>query len=114
MAFHDDVYMATPLARMGPMHAVVQEELFVHACIRVHHGKTKVWNQAGVRPVACNALECIAQNCASCGVDGVYHPHSAAGDQGVGDAHWTRLRCRPVGVSEKGTRGFAQQNTVHQ
>ena len=61
MAFHDDVYMATPPARVGPMHAVVQEDLFVHACIRVHHGKTKVWNQAGVRPVACNALERIAR-----------------------------------------------------
>ena len=88
MAFRN-VYMP---ARVGPMHAVVQEELFVHACIRVHHGKTKVWNQAGVRPAACNALERIAQT---------NNPAS-------------RHRCRPVGVSDKGTRGFAQQNTVHQ
>ena len=29
MAFHDDVYMATPPARVGPMYAVVQEELYV-------------------------------------------------------------------------------------
>ena len=61
MAFLDDVYMATPPERVGPMFAVVQEELYVHAAIRVHHGKTKVWNQAGVRPVGCNALEQIAR-----------------------------------------------------
>ena len=61
MAFLDDVYMATPPARVGSMHAVVQEELYVHAFIQVHNGKTKVWNQAGVRPVACNTLEQIAR-----------------------------------------------------
>ena len=61
MAFNDDVCMATPPARVGSMYAVVQEELFVHAAIRVHHGKTKVWNQPGVRPVGCNALEQIAR-----------------------------------------------------
>ena len=46
---HDDVYMSTPPARVGPMYAVVQEELYA----RCHpgHGKTKVWNQVGVRPV---------------------------------------------------------------
>ena len=46
------------------MHAVVQEELLcTHAsrCIKVHHGKTQVWNQARVRPDACNALERIAR-----------------------------------------------------
>ena len=61
MAFLHDEYMATPPARVGSMRAVVQEELFVHACIRVHHGKTKVWNLAGVRPVACYAVERIAR-----------------------------------------------------
>ena len=46
---HDDVFMATPPARVGPMYAVVHEELYA----RCHpgHGKTKVWNQVGVRPV---------------------------------------------------------------
>ena len=43
------------------MYAIVQEELRVHACIRIHTGKTKVWNRAGVRPEACNILERIAR-----------------------------------------------------
>ena len=60
MAFHDDLYI-TPPARVGAMYAVVQEELYVHAAIGVHHGKTKVWNQAGLRLVGCNALEQIAR-----------------------------------------------------
>ena len=61
MAFLDDINMVTPPARVGPMYAVVQEELHVHASIRVHHGKTKVWNQVGVRPVVYSALEQIAR-----------------------------------------------------
>ena len=59
MAFLDDVNMATPPERVGPMYAVVQEELYVHAAIRVHHGKTKMWNQAGVRlSVATHGADC--------------------------------------------------------
>ena len=57
------------------------------------------------RCLQCIGVHCPDQQPRSCGVDGVHHPHSAAGDQGVGDAHWTsRLRCCPVGVCEKGTR----------
>ena len=39
LAFHDDVCMATPPARVGPMYAVVQEELYVHVAIRVQKGQ---------------------------------------------------------------------------
>ena len=73
--------------------------------------------QAGVRPAACNALERIARtnNPEAAVWTGSTIPTAEQGIKGVGDAHRTsRLRCRPVGVSEKGTRGFAQQNTVHQ
>ena len=92
-AFFDDVCMATPPARVGPMHAVVQEELFVHACIRVHHGKTKVWNMVWAGSTT----------------------QQWTRDQGVRNAHRTsRLRCRRVGVSEKGTRGLSLKNIVHQ
>ena len=43
------------------VYAIVQEELRVHACIRIHTGKTKVWNRAGVRSEACKILERIAR-----------------------------------------------------
>ena len=42
-------------------HTNVQEELFNHH-IRVHTGKTQVWNQGGVRPEGCDFLERIAQH----------------------------------------------------
>ena len=93
MAFHDDVYMSTPPARVGPMHAVVQEELFVHACIRVHHWKTKMLEpgRSASRCLQRTGAHCPDQQPRSCGVDGVHHPNSGAGDQGVGDGFWPSL-----------------------
>ena len=62
LAFLDDIKMVTRANRAGPVHANLQENLHVHACIRIHCGKTrKVWNKAGIRPAACDALERIAR-----------------------------------------------------
>ena len=61
LAFLDDIYMVTRPDRVGPVYANLQENLHVHACIRIHCGKTKVWNKAGIRPAACDALERIAR-----------------------------------------------------
>ena len=49
--------------RVGAVYASLQEYLQSCACarIRIHGGKTQVWNSAGVRPAACNVLERIAQ-----------------------------------------------------
>ena len=33
----------------------------MHVCIRINCGKTKVWNKAGIRPAAYDALERIAR-----------------------------------------------------
>ena len=51
----------TPPDRAGPVYAALEEALRVHACIRIHTGKTKVWNRADVRPDVCDVLERIAQ-----------------------------------------------------
>ena len=40
-AFFDDIHMATSPERVGAVCAIVQEELRVRACIRMHTGKTK-------------------------------------------------------------------------
>ena len=42
--------------RVGEVHKVVQQELWSRANIRVHHGKTKVWNRVGVEPRGCTEL----------------------------------------------------------
>ena len=59
-AFLDDIYLVTPLRRAGPVYAALEEDLRVHARIRIHTGKTKVWNRADVRPDVCDVLERIA------------------------------------------------------
>ena len=60
-AFLDDIYLTTKPDRVGAGYAILEQELRVHACIRVHTGKTKIWNQAGVRPEVCDVLERIAR-----------------------------------------------------
>ena len=40
-AFLDDTYMVTSPERVGAVYAIVQEELRVHACIRIHTGKLR-------------------------------------------------------------------------
>ena len=61
MAFLDDIYVVTRSERIGAVYVTLQNELLAHAGIQVHGGKTHVWNRGGVRPVACDALECISR-----------------------------------------------------
>ena len=60
-AFLDDIYTTSDPDRVGAVYAILQEELHHHCGIRIHTGKTQVWNQGGVRPPACDALESTAQ-----------------------------------------------------
>ena len=60
-AFLDDVYVLTTPDRVGDVYRALQEELFRHCRIRIHVGKTQVWNAAGIRPPTCDELERIAQ-----------------------------------------------------
>ena len=49
-AFLDDVYVICIPERVGDIHGALREELWAHARIRVHNGKTRVWNREGVKP----------------------------------------------------------------
>ena len=60
-AFLDDIYVVTRPERVGEVYRILEEALRVFSCIRIHNGKTKIWNQSGVRPEACDRLERIAQ-----------------------------------------------------
>ena len=47
-AFLDDIHDVCPRPdRVLPMHAMIHRELWTHARIRVHNGKTHVWNMSG-------------------------------------------------------------------
>ena len=60
-AFHDDIYMVTMPERVGAVYAIVEEQLRTRARIRIHGGKTKVWNRGGERLAICDVLERIAR-----------------------------------------------------
>ena len=44
LAYLDDIYIVTSLDRVGVVIASLQEQLFRHGRIRLHGGKTQVWN----------------------------------------------------------------------
>ena len=107
LAFLDDIHLATAPARVGLACTAVQQELWIHAGIRVHTGKTKVWNRVGIRPVMCNVLERIAhmgnpQALLLCGLGPASHHTSRASRFGdpIGSP---RFRCRPFAMSFSGT-----------
>ena len=57
MAFLDDIHIATPEPdRVIEAHTVVAEELWSHARIQVHLGKTQVWNRGGIEPAGMDGL----------------------------------------------------------
>ena len=58
MAFLDDIHHVTRPERIGAAHVSLQN---AHSGIRIHGGKTRVWNSGGVRPLACDSLERIAR-----------------------------------------------------
>ena len=49
-AFLDDVYLLCAPERVVPLYKLLSEVLAREAGIRLHQGKTKVWNQAGRAP----------------------------------------------------------------
>ena len=60
-AYLDDVYVVTTPDRVGAVFTILSEELRRYSRIRIHGGKTQVWNAAGIRPPACDELDRVAQ-----------------------------------------------------
>ena len=62
LAYLDDIYAITPdPERVGPPYAAMQNELWVHSCVRIDGGKTQVWNAAGQKPGVCDAMDQVAR-----------------------------------------------------
>ena len=61
LAFHDDIYTTSSPERVGSVYTLLEEHLYGYSRIRINGGKTQVWNQAGVKPGACDVLERIAR-----------------------------------------------------
>ena len=54
-AFLDDIYLLCPPERVVPLNKLLSETLVRVAGIRLHQGKTKVWNKAGIAPEVCRS-----------------------------------------------------------
>ena len=50
LAFHDDVYVLCGPLRVADFHVALQQALWEHSRIQVHHGKTQLWNRGGEAP----------------------------------------------------------------
>ena len=103
-AYLDDVHAACGPLRMASVHTSVEEELFTHANIRVHHGKTQVWNRGGVMPEGIEELTRARR----VKPDAVAWKSRVDAQQGF---DWpARVCARFPAEEEQGTRGFVQQN----
>ena len=49
-AFLDDTYVVSAPERTGELHGALEDALWRRARIRLHQGKTRVWNAAGEEP----------------------------------------------------------------
>ena len=56
-----DMYIICAPDRAGNAHKILQEELWRHAKIQVHHGKTKMWNRSGTTPTGVEELTASAR-----------------------------------------------------
>ena len=61
LAYLDDIYVITKPDRVGDVYTAVRQNLWVHACVSINNGKTKVWNAAGHKPAVCEVLDRVAQ-----------------------------------------------------
>ena len=50
-AYLDDIYAICAPERVLEVHCIFEVEIFSRTQIRLHHGKTQVWNRGGVTPV---------------------------------------------------------------
>ena len=60
-AYLDDIYVICAPERVLGVHRILEAEIFTHTQIRLHHGKTQVWNRGGVTPVGVEFLTRAAQ-----------------------------------------------------
>ena len=60
-AFLDDLYVLCDPTRVLDVYANLQQELWRHAGIQIHQGKTKVWNQGGIVQIGVERLEVEAR-----------------------------------------------------
>ena len=57
LAYLDDTFIVAQPESTGDSFRSLETELWNRTKIRIHGGKTKIWNRAGIRPPICDELE---------------------------------------------------------
>ena len=57
LAYLDDTFIVTQPESIGDSFRSLETELWNRAKIRIHGGKTKIWNRVGIRPPICDEFE---------------------------------------------------------
>ena len=84
MAFLDDIVISTPEPdRVTEAHTIVAEELWSHARIQVHFGKTQVWNRGGIEPEGMEDFTRAARRVKPDAVVWKGDPHLPSSQQGL-------------------------------
>ena len=107
-AYLDDVYAVCRPDRVGAIFAILEQELQAHAEIRLHLGKTQVWNRGGVTPDGVDELRRRARRLKPEAVVWKGDPQLPEEQQGVrvarGAHRSRRARACFLGEEEQGTR----------
>ena len=62
LVFLGDNFFVSPPHRAGPIYDLLEVSSWRNTGIRIHVGKTQLWNRAGTRPpIVCDRLERVAQ-----------------------------------------------------
>ena len=56
MAFLDGIYVVTVPERVVEVHNILGHRLWADVGIRVHQGKTQIWDRDGEKPPGCEVL----------------------------------------------------------
>ena len=60
LAFMDDIYVSSAPDRTEALHQSLDRQMWDHARIRLHQGKTQLWNRGGVAPDGWDRLTAAA------------------------------------------------------
>ena len=117
-AYLDDVFAACGPPRVASMHThtSVEEELFVHANIHVHHGKTSLeQGMSDIRRHRGTHQSCQTGEARCCVERRSGTAPCLIIVESLGSADWSgRIRARFPGEKEQGTRDLVQQNPSDQ
>ena len=61
ISFHDDLYVVCRLERVVEVFSILRAELWQHAKIQIHQGKTQVWNRGSTAPENIDVLQQAAR-----------------------------------------------------